>query len=167
MTMKVTLAVGAAMLFAHPVAAHPSGTHPAAAHAQPARTADEAGIRSVLRQYQAAVERLDARGTERLFTSDSAIFESGGVEGNYANYLAHHLTPELGEFKSFHYSNYKVEIRFEGPVALATESYTYRIETKKGEIAERLGVATCVLKKVGGRWKVSVMHNSARKPSSS
>lgn len=162
--MRLVFMIAAASLAAQPLAAHPPGAHPAAASANSGRKADEAEIRSVLAQYQAAVEKLDARGTERLFTSDSAIFESGGVEGDYANYLAHHLTPELSEFKSFHYSNYKVGVRFEGPVALATESYTYRIETAKGEIAERLGVATSVLKKVGGEWKIVVMHNSARKP---
>ena len=34
------------------------------------------------------------------------IFESGGSEGSYAHYLAHHLTPELGEFKSSKFGNY-------------------------------------------------------------
>ena len=137
-----------------------------AASAAPAkRSADASAVRSVLAAYVSAIERLDLRGTERLFTRDSMIFETGGSEGNYAHYLAHHLTPELGEFKSFKYNDYKVNVRFEGQTALATETYKYRIETKKGEIAERLGVATSVLRKQGGRWKVMMMHNSARRPS--
>jgi hypothetical protein len=94
------------------------------------------------------------------------IFESGCSEGNYTHYLAHHLTPELGEFKSFKYANYKVDVRFLGPAAaFATETYTYRIETKKGDVAERLGVATSVLKKENGRRKIVMSHNSARRPS--
>lgn len=129
------------------------------------RSADTAAVRSVLAAYVSAIERLDLRGTERMFTRDSMIFETGGSEGNYAHYLAHHLTPELGEFKSFKYNDYKVSVRFEGQTALATETYKYRIETKKGEVAERLGVATSVLRKEGGRWKVVMMHNSARRPS--
>lgn len=136
-----------------------------AASAAPAkRSADTAAVRSVLAAYVSAIERLDLRGTERLFTRDSMIFETGGSEGNYAHYLAHHLTPELGEFKSFKYNDYKVSVRFEGHTALATETYKYRIETKKGEVAERLGVATSVLRKAGGRWQVVMMHNSARRP---
>ena len=131
------------------------------------RSTDSAAVRSVLAAYVSAIERLDLRGTERLFTRDSMIFETGGSEGNYAHYLAHHLTPELGEFKSFKYNDYKVNVRFEGRTALATETYKYRIETKKGEVAERLGVATSVLRKEGGRWKVVMMHNSARRPSAS
>lgn len=160
--MNVRLIIVAAALIAAPLAAKPAVPAPIAA-----RTIDATAVRAVLAQYQAAVVRLDARGTERLFTPDSAIFESGGVEGNYANYLAHHLTPELAEFKTFTFSNYKVDVRFEGPVAIATESYNYRIETKSGDVAERAGVATSVLKKVGGRWKILSMHNSARRPQAS
>lgn len=128
------------------------------------RKADEAAIRSALRSYQAAIERLDPAGTERLFTADSAIFESGGVKGTYANYLAHPLRPELAEFRSFRFSEYRTDIRFEGPVALATETYTYRVETKSGEVAERRGVTTSVLKRVGGEWRIALLHSSARRP---
>src|SRR3546814_10420140 len=96
----------------------------------------------VLGNYKAAIERLNASGTEQLFAADSQIFETGGVEGTYENYLAHHLGPELDHFRSFKFSDYKVDVRFEGPVALATETYRYRIETQSGEVAERLGVAT-------------------------
>ncbi|WP_309611539.1 nuclear transport factor 2 family protein [Sphingomonas sp.] len=125
---------------------------------------DIAAVRAVLGSYEAAVQRLDARGTEVLFADDSEIFESGGSEGNYANYLVHHLTPELSEFKSFKFSDYKVSVRFSGPVALAAETYKYRIELKSGEVAERFGVATSVLRKKGSRWQIISMHSSARKP---
>ncbi len=152
--MKTMLTFAAAMFAAQPLAAQ-SG---------PARAADSAAVRTVLSQYKSAVERLDAKGTDRLFTGDSQVFENGGVEGSYANYLAKHLGPELGHFKSFKFSDYKVDVRFEGPVALTTETYNYRIETAKGEIVERRGVATSVLKKVGRDWKILSTHGSSRKP---
>ena len=155
--MKTMLMLATAMLAAQPLAAQ-SGT---------ARAADSAAVRTVLSQYKSAVERLDAMGTERLFTGDSQVFENGGVEGSYANYLAKHLGPELGHFKSFKFSDYKVDVRFEGPVALTTETYNYRIETEKGEIVERRGVATSVLKKVGRQWKILSTHGSSRKPKGS
>lgn len=150
---------------------------PAAAHAQlgaPSRAraaakspaaAEGAAVRAVLSQYKTAIERLDARGTEQLFTADSAIFETGGKEGTYANYLAHHLGPELHEFKSFKFTDYMVDVHLLGPAAAhAIETYKYRIETKKGEVVDRLGVATSVLKKQNGRWKIVMMHNSGRRP---
>ena len=167
--MKLFLTIITVAVAAQPLAAQThSGHHPAAeAPMNTAQSADEAAVRNVLLQYQSSIQRLDATGTEKLFAPDSAIFETGGVEGTYANYLAHHLTPELGEFKSFTFSDYKVDVRFEGPVALAAESYKYRIETKEGVVAERLGVTTSVLKKVDGQWKILVSHNSARKPKGS
>lgn len=165
--MRLILITGIALWAASPLAAHPEGARTPATQAKPSHDQDQAAVRSVLQRYKAAIERLDARDTERLFGTDSTIFETGGVEGDYAYYLAHHLTPELAEFKSFRFSNYKIEVRFIGPVALATESYAYRIETKKGEVAERLGVATSVLTKIGGSWKIRSMHNSARRPKAS
>ena len=127
--------------------------------------AERAAVQAVLSKYKAAIERLDARGTEQLFTANSAIFETGGSEGTYANYLAHHLGPELHEFKSFKFSDYKVDVHLLGPAAAhAVETYKYRIETKKGEVVERLGVATSILTKENGRWAIAMMHNSGRKP---
>ena len=96
------------------------------------RDADAVQVRGVLAQYKAALERLDASGTEALFSSDSMIFESGGDEGTYAHYLAHHLKPELAEFRSFKFSNYVIVVRFEGAVALVTETYKFRIEPNDG-----------------------------------
>lgn len=109
------------------------------------RDADRRAVEAVFQQYKQAIERLDASGTQSLFATDSQIFEMGGSEGSYANYLAHHLGPELSHFRSFKFSDYKVTVRFEGPIALVSETYRYRIEPKEGETVERLGVATSVL----------------------
>lgn len=128
------------------------------------RRADTAAVTEVLGRYRAAVERLDATGTEMLFTRDSQIFENGGVEGSYADYLAHHLGPELREFRAFRFSDVNVDVRFEGPVALATERYSFRIERAAGEPIERRGVTTSVLRRVGRDWRIVVSHNSSRTP---
>lgn len=140
---------------------------PTVAVAQSAsRGQDTKAVEAVLSEYKAGIEKLDAKATARLFASDSQIFETGGSEGTYATYLDHHLGPELANFKSFKYSNYKVSVRFEGSVAIATETYRYRIEPKTGPVAERLGVATSVLRRTGPSWQIISMHNSGRKPRS-
>ena len=136
-----------------------------AAQAQgPQRATEVRAVEAVLSRYKAAVEKLDAKGTEQLFTPNAQVFETGGSEGSYLDYLSHHLGPELAQFRSFQYSDYKVAVRFVGPIAIATETYRYRIEPKNGEVAERLGVATSVLEKSGSTWRISLMHNSARRP---
>lgn len=142
---------------------------PHALHAAPVAAqgvsvnADESAVRAILARYKSAIERLDATGTEALFTGDSAVFETGGVEGTYRQYLAHHLGPELAAFRSFAFTDYQVAVRIEGDLALATETYNYRIETKSGEIATRKGVATSVLTRTADGWKIMIMHGSARK----
>ena len=86
------------------------------------------------------------------------------VRGSYAHYLEHHLGPEFKEFKSFKYNNYKVEVQVEGNYAFATETYNYTIVVLKDNAeVKRKGVATSVLKKVKGEWKIMISHNSSRK----
>jgi hypothetical protein len=89
----------------------PHASHGASAAAQAAATsADENAVRAVLARYKSAIKRLDASGTEALFTEDSAVFETGWVEGTYRQYLAHHLGPELAAFRAFAFSDYTVVV---------------------------------------------------------
>ena len=121
-------------------------------------------IKNVLKIYNNAVGKLDVTGTEKLFTADSKIYESGGSEGNYTHYMEHHLTPELKEFKSFTYSDYKVEVQVDGDYAFTFETYNYTIIVAKDNTeVKRKGIATSVLKKVKGEWKIMISHNSSRK----
>lgn len=121
-------------------------------------------IERVLADYRSAIVRLDASGTERLFAADSAVFENGGVEGTYANYLAHHLGPELGHFRSFRFADHGLDLWCDGAVAVATETYTYRIERTEGAPIERRGVTTSVLRRTGRIWQIVNMHGSSRTP---
>ena len=149
------------------VSAHPPDS-PASGKPTPAArissvNRESAAVRAVLDAYKAAVERLDVSRTADLYTKDSMIFETGGVEGNYAQYLEHHLTPELAEFSEFKFNNYKVDVRVELPYAFATETYVYRIVVKAdGKVVERQGVTSSVLRKSDGKWRILLSHNSSR-----
>lgn len=128
-------------------------------------TAGGDGVKAVLEAYKTAVEKLDVSNTADLFTKDSLIYETGGVEGNYATYLEHHLTPELSEFSEFKFNDYKVDVRLEPPYAFATETYVYRIVVKAdGKVVERQGVTSSVLRKERGKWRILISHNSSRAP---
>ena len=136
-----------------------------------ASATDVAAVKTVLRQYQQAVEKRDTTGTDRLFAPASQVFESGSAEGSYRHYAAHHLAPELAEFASFTYDNYKVNVQVDGPYAFATETYGYTIglkadpkANKSAAAVKRKGVATSVLRKnAAGQWQIMSSHNSARK----
>ena len=129
-----------------------------------AQNNDADAVKAVLKQYSNAVEKLDVTGTEKLFAPNSKIYESGGSEGTYAHYLEHHLAPEFKEFKSFIYNDYKVDVEVDGNYAFATETYNYVIIlAKDNSEVKRKGVATSVLKKIKGEWKIMISHNSSRR----
>lgn len=132
------------------------------AHA--AAAPDYQAASATLAQYKQAIESRDLADVEALFAPDAQIFESGGVEGNFVHYRDHHLSPELKAFKSFAFQNYKVSVRGEGDVAIATETYSYTIALLSGETIARDGVATSVLKWTDGKWQIISLHSSSRRP---
>lgn len=132
------------------------------AHAAP--TPDYQAATATLAQYKQAIESRDLSGVEALFAPDAQIFESGGVEGNFVHYRDHHLAPELKEFKSFVFKDYKVSVRGEDELAIATETFSYTIVLANGDKVTRDGVATSVLKWTDGKWQVIRLHSSSRKP---
>jgi uncharacterized protein (TIGR02246 family) len=122
-------------------------------------------VKQALTKYKQALEGLDVSGTDVLFTANSQIIESGKVEGTYQDYLANHIGPELGHFKSFKFENYEVEVTVSGKYAFAVETYHYTIVLDKDDSeVKRKGAATSFLEKDNGQWKIKHMHNSSRKP---
>tara|TARA_R110002012_G_scaffold26678_3_gene86336 strand:+ start:70 stop:525 length:456 start_codon:yes stop_codon:yes gene_type:complete len=121
----------------------------------------------IMKSYQEALENLNTEGTIELFSEDSEVIESGGVEGSFANYNEHHLGPELVHFQKFEFSNYEIDVVIELPFAFTTETYRYTIDLKpddKGDkrTIEREGVTSSILKKSDGKWKIYKSHSSSR-----
>ena len=134
-------------------------------HAQKTNTDDLALVIKTMDSYKEALEHLDTAGTRKLFMMKSVVVESGSIEGNYQNYVVHHLGPELNEFKSFKFSDYKADVMIDLPYAFVTESYKYTIVIKKdNSVAERKGVAISILKTENGIWKIMQTHSSSRRP---
>lgn len=130
---------------------------------------EKESVKGVLKQYKDAIENLTTENTIQLFTEDSQIYESGGSEGSYKDYEGHHLGPELKYFKSFKFNNYKINVQVDLPFAFVTETYVYEIVIKanpeKGReerVIAKKGVATSVLKKKDGQWKILRIHSSSR-----
>ncbi len=128
-----------------------------------AQKGDEAAIKQLLNSYKTSIENLDTSGISRLFTNNSKVIEQGKDEGTISHYLAHHLGPELKDFKSFKFSNYKIDVKLNGSYAYTTESYTYTIILKDDKEIKSNGLATSVLQKIKGQWKIALTHSSFRK----
>lgn len=133
-------------------------------HAMDASADDVAGAEEALMAYRTALEARDADAMFALFAESSAIFENGKAEGSFANYMEHHLGPELHAIKSFTFSNPTLTVTRMGHMAYGYETYGYRIELEDGRVFERDGVATSVLSHDASGWKIVQYHSSSRAP---
>jgi ketosteroid isomerase-like protein len=124
---------------------------------------DVDAVKQTLNAYKSKIESLDTAGVARLFVANSKVIEQGKDEGTISHYLEHHLGPELKDFKAFTFSNYKVDVTVNGNYAYATESYTYTITLKDGKEIKSNGLATSVLQKQKGEWKIVLTHSSFRR----
>ena len=131
--------------------------------------AEKEAVATVMKKYKDAIQNLTTQGTTELFTEEATVFESGGSEGTFANYLAHHLGPELDHFNSFIFSDYEIDAKVDMPYAFTTETYIYTIDLKankergtEARIIKKKGVATSDLKKIDGKWKIIRTHSSSR-----
>jgi hypothetical protein len=127
-----------------------------------AQKRDIESVKQTLNSYKSKIESLDTTGITSLFVSSSKIIEQGKDEGTISHYLEHHLGPELKDFKAFKFSNYKVDVNIIGNYAYTTESYTYTITLKDKE-SKNNGLATSVLQKIKGEWKIVQSHSSFRR----
>ncbi len=128
---------------------------------------EKQAVLKVMKTYKDALQNLTTEGTFELFTNDSEVFESGGVEGSYAHYIEHHLGPELGHFKKFEFSDYEIDAEVDLPYAFTTETYVYTIVLNpddKGNTRtiKKKGVATSILKKIDDKWQIVKTHSSSR-----
>ncbi len=129
-----------------------------------AQNGDKEAVKAVLNNYKKAIEKLDTTGVVNLFVKDSKVFEQAKDEGTIGHYLEHHLGPELKEFKSFSFSDYKADVTIAGEYAFSTETYIYTIIlAKDGKEIKSQGVATSVLRKTKDGWKIVQTHSSFRK----
>lgn len=167
------VAFGAIALIAAPLAANAqqsdhSGHSEHGAHAVTSTSAEALTERAeaVLVAYREALVARDAAAMRTLFRDNSTVFENGKAEGSFAQYMEHHLGPELGEITEFTFSDPTVHLRMVGHVAFGHETYSYRIALKDGRVIERDGVATSVLTHDADGWKIVQYHSSSRTPRS-
>ena len=127
---------------------------------------DVAGAKAVLAAYRSALVARDADAMSALFADESFMFENGKSEGSFADYLAHHLGPELGAIASFTFERPTVAVTRAGHLAYGRETYGYRIELTDGRVIARDGVATSILTHDASGWKIVQYHSSSRAPRS-
>ena len=131
-----------------------------------AQVSDEGAIREALLKSATAFERNDLLGAASVWANDESltIFESGHANYGWADYRDNHLVPEMGEMKNTRYTLSDMKIHLAGNTAWATLKYTIAAdvtEMGKPRHVDGGGLATAVLEKRDGQWRIVHWHSSA------
>ena len=147
MTRILTLAIVAATI-AVPVA-----------HAQSANTE----IVEFFKAYDAAFNAKDIGKLAAFYHLDVTIFEGGGINRGWVDYRDNHLGPELKSFENVQWAHSNIVVHVLADSA-AYVTADYSIKYKAGERnVDSGGIATHVLVKEQGRWKIRHSHTAARR----
>ncbi len=117
--------------------------------------------------YLDAMEAPDLDAAGALFATESSIFETGGVEGDWTHYREHHLAPEVDSIKSFTISRGKPEEERsrDGSMAFVAWPIEYHIALADEREIDSRGTVTFVLLEEEGDLRIRHVHwSSRRKP---
>ena len=133
-----------------------------------AQTNEEKAVIAVLQQNATAFAKNDMATMNKIWVTNETltIFESGHANYGWTDYRDHHLAPEMKEMKNTKYEFSDIKAKVSGSMAYATMKYTISGDSD-GKHFDSAGLATAVLEKSGGRWRIVHWHSSAprRQPS--
>ena len=120
---------------------------------------------TIARSYFEAMDRSDIDAAGALFSTESSIFESGGVEGNWAHYQEHHLGPELRSVASFKTTLGTPESidSADGTLVVVTWPIEYTIHLKDERLIQSRGTVTFVLERTKLGYRIRHLHWSSRR----
>lgn len=131
-----------------------------------AQTNEEKAVIAVLQQNAAAFAGNDMPTMNKIWVTDESltIFESGHANYGWLDYRDNHLGPEMKEMKNTKYEFADIKAKVSGQMAYATMKYSISGDSE-GKHFDSAGLATAVLEKSGGRWRIVHWHSSApRRP---
>ena len=149
--------IAAALLLA--IAAQPSLAQAADGPAKASRSADEAAIRRVIADMEAAWNRGDFRGYMDGFLNPGVVFVSKGrFQDGWQGTLGHYIRDYGGAPEKrgrLHFSEIQVEMLAPDAAQLISRYALERPEHPQH------GINTRLMRKVNGRWVIALSHVSA------
>src|SRR5262245_44429296 len=135
---------------------------PAHAQAQSAMSQDETAIRALIARMEAAWNRGDFEGYMAGFANPGVVFVSNGrIQDGWQGTLDHYVRDYGGSAdRRGHLHFYDISIEQLAPDAAMLVSH-YRLE--RPERAQE-GVNTRLMRKIDGRWVISLNHVSSYDP---
>lgn len=120
-------------------------------------------IAAFFKAYDTAFNARDIDKLATLYHPDVTIFEGSGINRGWVDYRDNHLGPELKSFQDLQWAHSNLVVHMLGDSA-AYVTADYSIKYKAGERAvDSGGIATHVLVKEQGSWKIRHSHTAARR----
>lgn len=127
-----------------------------------AQSADS-DVMAFFKTYDAAFNARDIDKLATLYHPDVTIFEGSGINRGWVDYRDNHLGPELKSFENLQWAHSSVVVHALGD-ASAYVTADYSIKYKSGDrVVDSGGIATHVLVKEKGAWKIRHSHTAARR----
>lgn len=128
-----------------------------------AMTPVEKELVDFLKAYDAAFLAKDLAKLASMYTPETIVYEGSGINRGWKNYSETHLGPELKSFENLEFGHANVVPHVLGDnAAYVTADYT--IKAKMGErTLDSCGLATFVLSKDAGSWKIRHTSTAARR----
>lgn len=128
-----------------------------------AMTPVEKELVDFLRAYDAAFLAKDLARLATMYSPETVVYEGSGIDRGWKDYSETHLGPELKSFENLEFGHSNVV-----PHVLADNAaYVTADYMIKARMAERVldsgGLATFVLSKDGGAWKIRHTATAARR----
>jgi len=122
---------------------------------------DEAGVKSVIQQFQQALERRDVAAIEAFVSPDVVVLENGHRNQGWADFRDNHLIPEFKEPAAPSKWEF-LKVVTSSEMAWGYTKQTIDVTGKDGKHAAYLVWSAYVLQKIGPTWKVVLLHWSVR-----
>jgi uncharacterized protein (TIGR02246 family) len=120
-------------------------------------------VTAFFKAYDAAFNAKDLEKLATMYHPDVTIFEGSGINRGWVDYRDNHLGPELKSFQNLQWSHSNLVIHMLGDSA-AYVTADYGIKYQVGEKpVDSGGIATHVLVKDGGAWKIRHSHTASRR----
>lgn len=135
-----------------------------------AQTSEENDVIKILQQNAVAFAKNDMAAMNKIWATNESltIFESGHANYGWIDYRDNHLGPEMKEMTNTKYEYLDPKVKVSGSMAFATMKYMISGDSN-GKHFDSAGLATAVLEKSSGKWRIVHWHSSSprRQPSPS
>lgn len=123
----------------------------------------ESDVVAFFKAYDAAFTAKDMEKLATMYHPDVTIFEGAGINKGWVDYRDNHLGPEMKSFQNLQWAHSNIVVHMLGESA-AYVTADYSIKYQSGErTVDSGGIATHVLVKDQGKWKIRHSMTAARR----